>query len=286
LFFPLPPRVSARAAPRFALVLSAVLGAGLGVIAIADPSLAASDTISPSAAKLIAAAKAGYTSAALVAPAPIRLAAPFIVDAHPAPAPAPRLADPPAARSGDVDCLASAVYYEARGESAAGQAAVAQVVLNRTHYPAYPRSVCGVVYQRVSARSCQFSFVCNGAMRRPREAAAWTRARGVAGRALGGYVMTAVSQAISFHVAPPGAERAGQVARLGSHVFFGAQSRTASASRPRRTVTVLARAGLIKVSAPSSAGVSGGFTADSQSGRLVTRASLNTSEVAASGASD
>jgi spore germination cell wall hydrolase CwlJ-like protein len=284
LFFPLPPRVSARAAPRFALVLSVVLGAGLGVIAIADPTLAASDTISPGAAKLIAAAKAGYTSAALAAPAPVRLAAPVLVDA--APARASRLTDPPVARSGEVDCLASAVYYEARGESAAGQAAVAQVVLNRTHYPAYPRSVCGVVYQRVSARSCQFSFVCNGAMRRPREAAAWTRARGVASRALGGYVMSAVSEAISFHVAPPGAERAGQVARLGSHVFFAADSRKASTGRPRRAVTVLARAGLIKVSTPSSASVRTDFPADKPGGRLTTSGSLNTSEVAASGTSD
>ena len=284
MFFPLPPRVSARAAPRFALVLSAVLGFGLGVIAIVDPTLAASDTISPSAVKLIAAAKAGYTAAALAAPAPVRSAAPVLVDAHPARA--PRLADLPAARSGDVDCLASAVYYEARGESAAGQAAVAQVVLNRTHYPAYPKSVCGVVYQRVSARSCQFSFVCNGAMRHPREAAAWNRARGVASRALGGYVMSAVSEAISFHVAPPGAEHAGQVARLGSHVFFSAQSRLASASRPRRAVTVLARAGLIKVSTPSAASVRTDFPADKLGGRLTTSGSLNASEVAASGTSD
>ena len=67
-----------------------------------------------------------------------------------------------------LQCLTEAVYYEARSESEEGQRAVAQVVLNRVRHPAYPNSVCGVVYQgseRVTG--CQFSFTCDGALGRP-----------------------------------------------------------------------------------------------------------------------
>ena len=131
---------------------------------------------------------------------------------------APRLAA--AAKPADLTCLAKAVYYEARGESAEGQAAVAQVVINRTHRRSYPSNVCGVVFQGVNQGGCQFSFVCNGAMRRPLEAAAWSRARRVASNALSGHVMSAVGQAISFHVAS--GERLGEIARIGGHVFFAA----------------------------------------------------------------
>ncbi|HEY3887847.1 MAG TPA: cell wall hydrolase [Caulobacteraceae bacterium] len=124
----------------------------------------------------------------------------------------------------DVDCLADAVYYEARGESAAGQAAVAQVVLNRVRHPAFPKSICAVVFQGVhSGAGCQFSFACNGAMTRPREPDAWARAQDVATHALAGGVMAAVGYATNFHAA-----RAGlgfgtgmvRVARIGMHIFY------------------------------------------------------------------
>ena len=141
------------------------------------------------------------------------------------------------AKPADVNCLAKAVYYEARGESAEGQAAVAQVVLNRTHRPTYPSNVCGVVFQGVNQGGCQFSFVCNGAMRRPLEPAAWTRARQVASNALGGHVMSAVGQAISFHVAALGSEGRGQIARIGSHIFFvPGKTHGSPAYRPIRTL--------------------------------------------------
>lgn len=123
----------------------------------------------------------------------------------------------------EVDCLAAAVYYEARGESPAGQAAVAQVVLNRTHSAHYPRSVCGVIYQRTVGHGCQFSFVCGNAMERPRETAAWTRARKVAARALSGYVMSDVGKATCFHAARLGSApdgRMARVTRVGAHVFL------------------------------------------------------------------
>ncbi len=122
-----------------------------------------------------------------------------------------------------LDCLAAAVYYEARGESPAGQAAVAQVVLNRARKAGFPKSVCGVIYQGAGGPGCQFSFVCGGAMARPREPSAWARARGVAARALSGYVMSAVGEATSFHAARLGSgpdRHMTRVAQVGGHVFL------------------------------------------------------------------
>jgi hypothetical protein len=129
---------------------------------------------------------------------------------------------------GDVDCLSAAVYYEARGESAAGQAAVAQVVLNRLARQSFPKSVCGVVYQRLAAGGCQFSFVCDGAMRRPLEPAAWDRARLVAERTLAGERNSVVGEATSFHAVRLGdlwGPRMIQVAQIGGHDFYSPAGR-------------------------------------------------------------
>jgi hypothetical protein len=123
----------------------------------------------------------------------------------------------------DLDCLTAAVYYEARGEAVAGQAAVAQVVLNRVRHPAFPKTVCGVVYQGVGSGTCQFSFACDGSADRQREAAAWTRARRIAQQALDGYVMAGVGHATHFHLVTLSVPWGGQmvrVAQVGQHVFY------------------------------------------------------------------
>jgi hypothetical protein len=71
-------------------------------------------------------------------------------------------------------CLAEAIYFEARSEPEAGQAAVAQVVLNRVRNPAYPGTICDVVYQNKSWRGrCQFTFACDGITDRVRSKRAW-----------------------------------------------------------------------------------------------------------------
>ena len=124
----------------------------------------------------------------------------------------------------DADCLTQAVYYEARGEGQDGMRAVAQVILNRVRHPLYPKTICGVVYQGAYLRtSCQFSFVCNGAMAAPVEAWAWRRARDVANAALGGYVMAAVGSATHFHtlsVDPVWSGNMVRIATIGSHIFY------------------------------------------------------------------
>ena len=72
------------------------------------------------------------------------------------------------ARAAAQQCLAQAIYYEAGYEPESGKRAVAQVVLNRMRHPAYPNSVCGVVYQGANDPVCQFSFTCDGSLaRRP-----------------------------------------------------------------------------------------------------------------------
>ncbi|MGE5567328.1 MAG: cell wall hydrolase [Parcubacteria group bacterium] len=118
----------------------------------------------------------------------------------------------------DLDCLTEAVYYEARGEGPAGEAAVAQVVLNRVRHPAFPKTICGVVFQ-----GCQFSFACNGAMSRHREAAAWRESRRIAQRALAGAVVANIGNATHFHtlgVNPGWGSNLMRVAQVGYHVFY------------------------------------------------------------------
>ena len=126
--------------------------------------------------------------------------------------------------SRDLECLTQAVYYEARGETPAGQAAVAQVVLNRARHPAFPKTVCGVVFQGASTGGvCQFSFACDGSMRKRREPGAWARAERVAARALSGGVMSQVGNATHFHtinVSPGWGPHLVRVSQVGLHVFY------------------------------------------------------------------
>ena len=127
-------------------------------------------------------------------------------------------------RARAVQCLSQAVYYEAAREPEVGQTAVAQVVLNRMRHPAYPKSVCGVVYQG-SARvtGCQFTFTCDGALRWAPEPALWRRAKAVAERALAGYVDKRVGSATHYHaqyVAPYWAPTLVKMTQVGQHIFY------------------------------------------------------------------
>jgi len=133
----------------------------------------------------------------------------------------PTLGDGPVAKPMQIDnsgvdrtraqqCLTAAIYYEAASESEAGQRAVAQVVLNRVAHPAYPNTVCGVVYEG-SERStgCQFSFTCDGSLARRPSQLFWDRAKTVARQALAGAVPSMPPSAsrltiIRFRSAPTG----------------------------------------------------------------------------------
>ncbi len=123
-----------------------------------------------------------------------------------------------------ITCLAQAVYYESAREPALGQAAVAQVVLNRLRHPAYPKSVCGVVYQG-AARStgCQFTFTCDGSLAREPAASLWAQSVSVARRALSGYVVREVGSATHYHAAYVAAYWAPTLVKMkqiGQHIFY------------------------------------------------------------------
>ncbi len=98
-----------------------------------------------------------------------------------------------------LQCLTTAIYYEAASEPDDGQAAVAQVILNRVRHPAFPATVCGVIYQGSARRGCQFSYACDGSMARVPMRSAWERARRAAARALAGYVYAPVGVATHYH---------------------------------------------------------------------------------------
>jgi spore germination cell wall hydrolase CwlJ-like protein len=123
-----------------------------------------------------------------------------------------------------TECLTAAIYYEAGSETADGQRAVAQVVLNRVRHPAYPHSVCGVVFQGADRHlGCQFSFACDGSLARHPAAAGWARARLIAEAALGGFVYAGVGWATHYHadyVVPYWASSLVKVTTIGAHIFY------------------------------------------------------------------
>lgn len=102
-------------------------------------------------------------------------------------------------RSRALQCLATAIYYEAATEPDDGQRAVAQVILNRARHPAFPSTVCGVVYQGSNRRGCQFSFACDGSMARTPSRSHYARAWRVAEAALNGSVFAPVGMATHYH---------------------------------------------------------------------------------------
>ena len=128
------------------------------------------------------------------------------------------------ARSQALECLASAVYYEAGSQDDNGERAVAQVVLNRVRHPAFPASVCGVVYQgSTRPTGCQFTFTCDGSMDRRPDAQGWKRANRIAEAALSGSVYAPVGYATHYHanyVVPYWASTLAKNAVVGAHIFY------------------------------------------------------------------
>lgn len=120
-------------------------------------------------------------------------------------------------------CLTTAIYYEAASESEDGQRAVAQVVLNRVRHPAWPKTVCGVIYQGSDKPGCQFSYACDGSMRRRPEPRIWAQAAEFARDALSGHVYGPVGMATHYHtlqVNPVWNRNFVITAVLGNHIFY------------------------------------------------------------------
>ncbi|RYD62981.1 MAG: cell wall hydrolase, partial [Sphingomonadales bacterium] len=123
-----------------------------------------------------------------------------VVDTSIQPASPFKLVGSPNDKARALQCLTTAIYYEAAREPDDGQRAVAQVVLNRVRHPTFPGTVCGVVFQGSEKRGCQFSFACDGAMSRGQPARdSWIRAARVASDALNGSVFAPVGMATHYH---------------------------------------------------------------------------------------
>ncbi len=122
-------------------------------------------------------------------------------------------------------CLAEAIYFESRSEPEDGQAAVAQVVLNRVRSGIYPTTVCGVVYQdRNRPFACQFTFACEGKSLRVEEPGPWAVATRIARDVVSGANYNPkVGVAVNYHanyVAPFWVGYLKKVDRIGAHIFY------------------------------------------------------------------
>jgi len=131
----------------------------------------------------------------------------------------------PKDRARQMRCLAEAIYFEARSESEEGQAAVAQVVLNRVRSGIYPTTVCGVVYQdRNRPFACQFSFACEGKSLRIEEPGPWAVATRIAAAVVSGANYNPkVGVAVNYHanyVSPFWVGYLKRVDRIGAHIFY------------------------------------------------------------------
>lgn len=137
------------------------------------------------------------------------------------------LRDPKGTKVSDKElwCMATAIYFEARGESYRGQVAVGQVVLNRVAHRLYPSTICGVVFQNQNKRNaCQFSFACDGIPERVTEQKAWDQANEIAKLVIAGNeYLTEVGHSTHYHatyVYPHWAPRMKKNTKIGLHVFY------------------------------------------------------------------
>lgn len=122
-------------------------------------------------------------------------------------------------------CLATGIYFEARGEEAKGQEAVAQVILNRVRAPSYPDTICDVVYQNQHMRNrCQFSFACDGIPDRITNRRAYAKAEEIALAVTKGEIwLPEVGSATHYHatyVRPRWARAMEKVDKIGLHIFY------------------------------------------------------------------
>lgn len=127
-------------------------------------------------------------------------------------------------RRSSLDCLTAAIYYEAGNEIEQGKRGVAQVILNRARHPAFPNTICGVVYQGSERQTgCQFTFTCDGSLDRRPSRGGWDAARRIAVAALSGAIEPGVGMATHYHadyVVPYWAPSLAKISKLGAHIFY------------------------------------------------------------------
>ncbi|HZQ41034.1 MAG TPA: cell wall hydrolase [Rhizomicrobium sp.] len=190
-----------------------VLVAALGIIlATASAAIGASLTYHPSTDKVVLPRPAVQQVAEAPAPAVTDVVMTQLLAEH--------------------KCLSEVLYYEARGEGLSGQKAIAEVVFHRMNHGDYGHSICAVVYEGKDKPGCQFSFACNGDVRRPKQMAAWRQSEKLAAAILTGQVAlkNATGGALNFHaisVTPDWADTLEKTTQIGNHIFYrnGSHSR-------------------------------------------------------------
>jgi hypothetical protein len=144
-----------------------------------------------------------------------------------------RIAEIFSLRMAEQSCLATAVYFEARSESTLGQLAVANVIINRAKIPAYPSTICGVVFQGSQRfNACQFSFACDGKSDIPQAGRAWQKAVAIANLLLPGEKernfeeFIFISAATHYHtdeIEPGWSKSLSRLTTIGHHIFYSDQ---------------------------------------------------------------
>ena len=143
-----------------------------------------------------------------------------------APARTQQISDPAPTQDREraIRCMTAAIAYEAGFEPIDGQQAIAEVILNRVLDPAYPKTVCGVVFAGSERRTgCQFTFTCDGALGRPLPRRVIEAARAVAIAALDARNPVRVGGATHYHadyVMPYWAPSLVRVGKIGTHIFY------------------------------------------------------------------
>lgn len=131
---------------------------------------------------------------------------------------------PPVTGDAQFACLATAIYFESRGEPLAGQIGVAEVVLNRVDSPRYPSTICGVTMQGAGGGGgCQFSYACDGRSDVMTSALSRARAEKIARMMLDGRPRDVTDGATNFHatyVRPSWSRSFTRTAAIGAHVFY------------------------------------------------------------------
>lgn len=132
-------------------------------------------------------------------------------------------------KASERQCMAEAIYYEARSEPLSGQKAVGEVVMNRAASKHFPNSVCGVVYQGSARKTgCQFSFTCDGSMDKAPKGKAWDRAQSLADYVLTGAHKPMTRRATHYHttqIDPHWADTLKPTRTIGSHAFYRFKNR-------------------------------------------------------------
>jgi spore germination cell wall hydrolase CwlJ-like protein len=139
---------------------------------------------------------------------------------------------PVATGNEQFECLAEALYFEARGESVKGQFAVAEVIINRANSTKFPGTICKVVNQGTGRKHrCQFSYTCDGHPEVIGEQQAYDRVAKVARMALDGKVPALTDGATFYHttgVSPSWSRKFNRTTKIGVHLFYRPKVRTAS----------------------------------------------------------